>query len=69
MGPGQFLEGPQEGVLQQVLGILRAAGQPQERGVESILVAPDQLAERLGLARPTGSDELVVVTNSRHYNP
>ena len=45
----ELLEGPHERVLEDVLGILGGAQEPQDGRVETILVSPHQDAERLGL--------------------
>ena len=66
MEPPEFLVGEQEGLLQDVVCILRAAGQSQDGRVEAVLVSADQDPERLGLARPTRIDEALVVHKPGH---
>ena len=63
----EFLERSEKRVLQDVLGILGGADEPEYCWVQSILVAQDQGAERLGLTRATCFYKAVVVKAAGHH--
>ena len=63
--PAEFLIRTQERLLQQVLRVLGAAGQPQDGGVKSVLVTSDQDPVRLRLTRSTRVNEPLVVGDCR----
>ena len=64
----ELLEGANKRILQDVFGVFGGADQPQDRWVQSFLVASDQGAERLGLARATLLHEAMVVKEPRHHH-
>jgi len=63
----ELLECTKKRVLQYVLGILSGADEADYGWVQSILVALDQGAERLGLTRATRFHEAVVVKAAGHH--
>ena len=64
----EFLECANERILQNIFGVLGGADEPEDRRIQTFLVASDQSTERFGMARATLLHEAVVVKEPGHHH-